>query len=450
MSRRLSDRFGVVGALTLCAGMALGLAGCKSAPTRPRKVNASEAVNTGLSRIGDDPGLALPRGEALMEKSPEKSSIQAQIEESARQLSVYFANLEMDGPAAVPEDRRVVREVRPGTSVAVTPAPQENTREAGPSPTQGASRIAASDINQPNHRFKDDGSGVRVSLLGAAGSDSEASTAEGSGEGPDADPVPAPAATPDEPKPDQSSAPEPEAMDPVQRRDKLVRELAGVLGELAASGDDPGSAALALATLETILPEDVDDLVDEGVLSDAERASLDAARELLSSMRSRGSIASPAAVSEKLDEIKAQLDRWAGLTIKRAALCTSVQGYGRYETFPSYRFIAGRAQEVIVYTELERFAQRETTGPDGLPRYETSLSQRLELYHVADDLNTWNRAAESVNDETRNRLRDYYLINQVRLPGNLGVGRYHLKIVMRDLISDKVAETIIPIEIVAH
>jgi hypothetical protein len=78
------------------------------------------------------------------------------------------------------------------------------------------------------------------------------------------------------------------------------------------------------------------------------------------------------------------------------------------------------------------------------------LSQRLELYHAADDLNTWNRAAETVRDESRNRLRDYYLTNRVRLPGNLGVGRYHLKVVMRDLIGEKVAETIIPIEIVAQ
>jgi hypothetical protein len=55
-----------------------------------------------------------------------------------------------------------------------------------------------------------------------------------------------------------------------------------------------------------------------------------------------------------------------------------------------------------------------------------------------------------VRDESRNRLRDYYLTNRVRLPGNLGVGRYHLKVVMRDLIGEKVAETIIPIEIVAR
>lgn len=133
----------------------------------------------------------------------------------------------------------------------------------------------------------------------------------------------------------------------------------------------------------------------------------------------------------------------------RAELCTRVNGFGRYETFPANRFIAGRAQPVIVYTEVDRFGHRESTGSDGTPRYEIELSQRLELYHVADNLNTWNRAAEVDKTVSRNLVRDYYLINQVTLPANLTIGKYHLKVVMRDLVSGHAAETIIPIEIVA-
>ncbi len=240
-------------------------------------------------------------------------------------------------------------------------------------------------------------------------------------------------------------------VEPTVRKEELARELASILGRLASTSEDPGSAALALASLETLLPEGfVDSMMDQGMLSDAERASLDAARAFLRSLSSGGSIASPAEMADELEAIQAQLDSWAGLTIKKAALCTRVDGYGWYETFPSYRFVAGRAQPVIVYVELERFAQRQVMGPDGQPRYQTKLSQRLELYHVADDLNTWNRQAETVSGETRNRLRDYYLTNQVTLPANLGVGRYHLKVVMRDFIGERVAEAIIPIEIVAR
>jgi hypothetical protein len=50
---------------------------------------------------------------------------------------------------------------------------------------------------------------------------------------------------------------------------------------------------------------------------------------------------------------------------------------------------------------------------------------------------------------SRNLVRDYYLINQVTLPANLSIGKYHLKVVMRDLVSGHVAESIVPIEIVA-
>jgi hypothetical protein len=253
------------------------------------------------------------------------------------------------------------------------------------------------------------------------------------------------------PGPAQAAAQAP-AANPEQRKQQLLEELVGVLGELALSGDGPGSSALALAGLEAVRPDALSALKGQGVLSEAEIASLDAARDLFRAMtpsEGGGGIADPGEVSAVLDRIRRELDARAGLRILRAELCTSVTGFGRYETFPANRFIAGRAQPVIVYTEIDRFGHRASTGNDGTPRYEIELSQRLELYHVADNLNTWNRAAEMDKTVSRNLVRDYYLINQVTLPANLSIGKYHLKVVMRDLVSGNLAETIIPIEIVA-
>lgn len=188
-------------------------------------------------------------------------------------------------------------------------------------------------------------------------------------------------------------------------------------------------------------------------MSEAEVASLEAVREMLRGMANTSglgpSIAGPSQVAEMLERIQRELNAQAGLHLRNAQLCVRVLGYGQFDPFPSYAFTAGRAHRVIVYVEVDRFAQRESQGSDGDPRFEVELSQRLELYDVADDLNIWNRAAETDKTASRNRLRDYYLINQIVLPPNLGVGRYHLKIVMRDLISGQSAETIIPIEIVA-
>lgn len=237
-------------------------------------------------------------------------------------------------------------------------------------------------------------------------------------------------------------------VDAEQRKAELVSELVVVLTDLARTSDDPGRAVATLAGMESMSVEILEGLRDEGVLSDSELSTLRAVREMFDGVVSSGEIASPEQVGDLLTRLKDDLDRASGIRVSRALLCTRVDGFGRYEPFASNEFIAGRAQEVIVYVEVDRFAQRELTGNDGQARFEVEMSQRLELYHVADDLNTWNRAAEIDRSISRNRVRDYYLINKITLPANLGVGRYHLKVVMRDLVGERVGEAIIPIRMV--
>jgi len=239
-------------------------------------------------------------------------------------------------------------------------------------------------------------------------------------------------------------------VDAEQRKEELVAELVDVLTGLARTSENPGAAAAALAGMDSMSVEVLEGLHGEGVLSDSELSTLRAAREVLDSISSSGDIASPADVAEVLDRVKDELDRASGIRVVRGLLCTRVDGFGRYEPFASNEFVAGVAQEVIVYVEVDRFGHRELTGNDGQARYEVEMSQRLELYHVADDLNTWNRAAEVDVSVSRNKVRDYYLINKITLPRNLGVGRYHLKVVMRDLVEGKVGELIIPIRMVVR
>lgn len=316
--------------------------------------------------------------------------------------------------------------------------------------------LPAAPVVDVSEATKNDGSGVRVSLADAASRQPEASP-EVPGDDPgelNEEPLENKAETPIR----VASAEEGGGgfvlpKDPELRKEELVDELVGVLTELAQSADDPGSSAVALAGLETLRPDTLASLMEQGLLSDAERASLDAVRSMLRSIvgdgTGGGTIASPAAVSEMLARVQRDLNAHAGLKINDAKLCISVSGYGQYEQFPSNTFVAGRTHRAIVYVEMDRFTQKEMDGPDGESRYEVQLSQRLELYHIADDLNTWNRKAETDTTISRNRLRDYYLINQITLPPNLGVGKYNLKVVMRDLIANQVVEAIIPIEIVA-
>ena len=435
--KALSGRLvgGMIGVMSV--GLCVGVGGCQGQGQRSGSRNTDKPVNAGLGQFEqDDAGLSLPDSQELIERD-EFGSVRNQIEESARQLNVYFANMEIDGidPTNPTDSTSADREPQAGGDSVTDASTQQTTEHTG------AGGVGPGAVQSPGADDGADGS-VRVSLMGSDGADQEVDQEDGEpAAGGDVDHVG---------QGDDQGEPEGHALDPVVRKEQLAGELASILKDLAATSDDPGSAALALASLETMLPGDVATLVEDGVLSDAERASIDAVRSFLGALSAEGSIASPSEVSAQLETIQRELDAWAGLNIKKVALCTRVDGFGRYETFPSYRFVAGRAQAVIVYVELERFTQREISGPDGQPRYETKLSQRLELYHVADDLNTWNRAAETVSDETRNRLRDYYLINQVTLPATLGVGRYHLKVVMRDLLGERVAETILSIEIVAR
>jgi hypothetical protein len=468
-------------------GLCVSLGGCEAQSKRARSTNNNEPVNTTLSKIGGDSGLALPEDEALMSRDDGFGSVHDQIQESARQLNVYFANMEIDGVEPVDLDSRT-RVLSPTDQAradqatidqaaleraafeqaAIDQRSDQNSADQARAidPVQTAIQSAneqASEKPLSSDGGSEDG-GVRVSLLsGSSNVDESIGEVDDPGESTSVEPITQETADASQADGGLGQTQEDGSIDgmqivdeslaeqdPAVRKEELARELASILANLTMTSDDPGSAALALASLETILPTDTGSLIDQGVLSDAEKASLDAAKSFLRSMSSEGSIASPAEVASQLEQIQNQLNAWVGLTIKKAALCTQVYGYGRYETFHSYRFVAGVEHRAIVYVELERFAQRELTGPDGQPRYETKVSQRLELYHVADDLNTWNRSVETVVDETRNHLRDYFLTNQIALPANLSVGRYHLKVVMRDLIGERSAETIIPIEIVAR
>lgn len=430
--------------LALCAGalVALGACGGKGAGGSVRSADTETPVNTGLATLEGAPGLALPSKEELMALSASEASIQDQISESARQLEFYFTNMEIDGPADLQTEQVAADEPIDRPAESASPALETE---------QPRVTIAQPEQPNPDAGSKDDG-GVRSSLLDLVGKPSQGKDET------DTDPAQEPVQAEPEEQPDPVVSTKVELvageagsqMSPAERRDALAAELASILGEMVALGQDPGASAVALASLETLLPENTDSLVDTGVLSEPELATLNAVRGLLSSMVDEGALVGPHELASELERIRIQLAEWSGIVITRAALCTRVDGFGRFETFPSYRFRAGLEHEIIVYTELENFTQRESTGPDGLTRYGIELSQRLELYHVADDLNTWNRSADTVRDESRNRLRDYYLTNRVWLPQNLGVGRYNLKVVMRDLIGERIAETIIPIEIVSQ
>lgn len=427
MARKTGSRIGNMVLVAGCAaGCTVGLlasSGCgkgdrwwkkKKEPVQAETQPNAEAVDTSLTALAEDDDPIT----AEIDPGEDFGSTRDQVLASARMMDEFFSGMESG------EDLAESVEV-------YQPSAEEIARDLQARDEQ----LAAQTQDNANSDPETGGTDGSFSLSAAAaerGIDPQAI---------------------DETVDDEAVDPEPVevvSVDAEQRKAELVDELVGLLTDLARTSDNPGAAATALAGMDSISVETLDSLHSEGVLSDAELSTLRAVREVFDSISSSGGIASPDAAAEALERVKRDLDRASGIRVARALLCTRVDGFGKYEPFASNEFVAGTAQEVIVYVEVDRFGHREITGNDGQPRFEVEMSQRLELYHVADDLNTWNRAAEVDRSVSRNRVRDYYLINKITLPRNLGVGRYHLKVVMRDLVDEKVAEAIIPIRMLAR
>jgi hypothetical protein len=141
----------------------------------------------------------------------------------------------------------------------------------------------------------------------------------------------------------------------------------------------------------------------------------------------------------------------AGLELGAVALCTRVESFGRYTPYERTRFLAGRSVPIIIYTEVEGFSQSEDAS-DGASRWTVQVSQELALYLDSDGSRQWRQAEQTVKDSSRSKRRDYYLVQRIDLPANLSVGKYNLKVIVRDrspAAGNSELERTIPIEIVA-
>lgn len=149
-------------------------------------------------------------------------------------------------------------------------------------------------------------------------------------------------------------------------------------------------------------------------------------------------------IIEMADRLKAQ----AELTLPTVALCTDVKGFGVYDPIEPPRFEAGVEHRVIVYCEVENFS----SVLDEQKRWETKLSQEVVLYTEQGGEEIWRDrvAAHPIVDYSRNRRHDFFIVKMIRLPANLSLGRYLLKVSVIDNQMNRVAENTTPIQIIAQ
>lgn len=213
--------------------------------------------------------------------------------------------------------------------------------------------------------------------------------------------------------------------------------------------------AIVLTTLESLRPGVMGEL-DKPDSPFSKALARDDRKELLAA---RDRVASnPDAKTLANDSLSRTLQAFAppsALQIPKAAFCTRVQGFGRYDALNSDKFLVGKPIRTLVYTELDGFTTRSArAGDPGMsaidpPKHAVELSQSLTLYHDPSGLVAWQRPPQTIIEPCKTKRRDFFLIQRLDLPATLSIGKYNLKVRVTDLTSGSEAEAILPISVVA-
>lgn len=218
----------------------------------------------------------------------------------------------------------------------------------------------------------------------------------------------------------------------------LAASLSAALQSRASGSSHPlGDLALA-ASLSALTGSP---LPDASALSPTDRAALEALRTLHASLGSQSEQDAAELLQAAADAAAKDLP----VRITDVRLCTRVGGFGDFVEVSRPAFLAGRPNPVIVYVQVDRFASRLGSGGGRT----VELSQELNIYHDSDGAHCWKRPAQTVLETARAARRDFFLADPIELPSTLTVGKYRLKVTMRDATSGAVAERIIPFSIVA-
>ncbi|MCH7765653.1 MAG: hypothetical protein IH916_03770 [Acidobacteria bacterium] len=128
------------------------------------------------------------------------------------------------------------------------------------------------------------------------------------------------------------------------------------------------------------------------------------------------------------------------------SMCYRVEGFGKYEQFDHYHFLAHTEQQVIVYVEIGEF----TSEPNEKGEWITELSQQITIYADRDGIPVWRSGdMQSAIDRSQKQRNDFFLLQIITLPKALSVGKYHMKVRVRDEKSGAEAEEAIEFEMVA-
>ena len=233
-----------------------------------------------------------------------------------------------------------------------------------------------------------------------------------------------------------------------ERLKTLMVDLARELNANAAYSEAPLKEIMVMAAMSMVDPERKLNPEAFQKLSDKERELLgklqDFFAELGKSLDNKSD--TEQTIVEAVTKLRQSLVKAPQLSLPHVALCTRVAGFGDYQVFERNSFLAGSEQKVIVYLELDGFASELNQRNE----FVTELAQQIKIYSDRDGIpvagsDDW----QSVVDTTKNKRKDFFTVQIVTLPKALSVGKYQLKVHIRDDKSQAETEATIPFEMVA-
>lgn len=243
---------------------------------------------------------------------------------------------------------------------------------------------------------------------------------------------------------------------PTTATDDLRQSMIDFSRELYVSStwsDQPLKELLVLASLSMLDPERAIDPNAIPDLTDEERALLATMQKYFIAIGNDiDSEANPLlAMTTATTELQRRLKQTPDLDLPTLALCTRVGGFGDFDEWrilndmEQYSFIAHTKQPVIIYLEMEGF----TSNLNENNLWETVTSQHLTIYSDRDGIPVWKEDWQSASDRSRKRRRDYFTVQKFELPRGLSVGKYQLKIRVRDEKTGAETEQNIPFTMTA-
>lgn len=147
---------------------------------------------------------------------------------------------------------------------------------------------------------------------------------------------------------------------------------------------------------------------------------------------------------ESIEELRRLVKERADLVVTKVALCTAVEGFGRYKPIEPAEFKAGKKHRVVIYIEIDNFSCK----PLNSGMFRTLLSVRQTLL-TKDGKEIWSEKADNIEDLARRPRRDFYLCTTpIAIPKTLPPGDYLLKAEVEDVLAGKINSGVATFEIV--